>query len=153
MDAPNNNIWGPQLWLFLHTITEKIGTVQLIRLPQEEHRLWIGLLSSLKLGLPCPLCKKHYTEYFNKHPIYHITVQEIRNWLYSLHSDVNTRLGKPNIVIEQLPSLYSNHVNLNNCMSILNEHMRRAIFRHWMTRDDMNRTLRFMSEIKGFYSL
>ena len=73
MNAPQNNIWGPNLWILLHSMAEKCGTSPNGKLPQEETRLWSGLLSSLRFSLPCPLCKRHFTAYYQSNPIHDVS--------------------------------------------------------------------------------
>jgi hypothetical protein len=91
MEAPQNSVWGPALWKLLHFSAERIG-LPVIRLPHEEERLWRGLLHSLALSLPCPLCKKHYVLYDRSQPLV-FSKESVRSWLYHLHEQVNQRLG------------------------------------------------------------
>ena len=129
MEAPQNHIWGPALWMILHSAAERIGIQLLQRLPQEEIRIWTNLLSSLRYSLPCPLCKKHYTDYFNSHPIQ--SKDEIRNWLYQLHSHVNQQTGKPSTLsLEQMMQ----GVRFGRCNHV-----------------DLQRTVRCLEEMKRFY--
>ena len=154
MDAPQNHIWGPHLWIILHSCTEKIGAVNLKRLPQEEQRIWINLLGSLRYSLPCPHCKKHYTEYFNKHPIRTFNKEFIRSWLYNLHSEVNIRTNKINtLVLEQLPEKYSQPINFTHYHVIISEQMLRALRLGWSSREDIQRTQRAFMELKRFYDM
>lgn len=152
MDSPQNHIWGPQLWMILHYSAERIGTKSLNRLPQEETRLWINLLGSLRYSLPCPLCKKHYTEYLSSTPIIDINQAFIREWLYNLHNQVNSRIDKPNtIAIEQIPEIYSKPFNFTHHYNIVVEQMNRALRLGWSKREDMQKTIRNLQELKGFY--
>ena len=140
----DNQIWGPHLWIILHSLAEKIKNTS------EEKRLWAGLLSSLRWSLPCPQCKKHYTEYYAANIIKSPT--QIRIWLYNLHSQINDRLGKENITIEQLSELYNKPFNFTYHYSFVSNQMMNAI-RLGGNRDDIQRTFRFLHEIKCFYDL
>ena len=152
MDSPQNHIWGPHLWMILHSSAERIGTKNLNRLPQEESRLWINLLGSLRYSLPCPLCKKHYTAYFSTVPIISITQLFIRGWLYNLHNQVNNQTGKPNTIsIEDIPEIYSKPFNFTAHYDIIIEQMNRALRVGWCTRNDIQRTIRHFQEFKRFY--
>lgn len=144
MELPQNNIWGPHLWIILHSTSERIGTKN--HLPSEEIRLWTGLLSSLRYSIPCPQCKKHYSEYYTSNPI-----KEIRLWLYNLHSDVNKRINKENISIDQLTELYSKPFNFSYHSSIIIKQMKCAVRLTWSTYNDIKRTIRYLNEIKCFY--
>jgi hypothetical protein len=152
MDSPQNHIWGPHLWTILHSTAEKIGSSPIRRLPQEEQRIWLGLLSSLRYSLPCPQCKKHYSDYYARNPIKEINRELIRKWLYNLHNQVNNRNEKAvSITIEQIPEIYSAPINFSVHLKIVSEQMGRALRHDWMSRDDMQRSLRFLNEIKRFY--
>jgi hypothetical protein len=138
--------------MILHSATERIGTKSLNRLPQEESRIWINLLSTLRYSLPCPLCKKHYTAYYTSYPIPLFTKEIIREWIYNLHTQVNNQTGKPNtITIEQIPEIYSKPFNFTYHFNIVVEQMNRALRIGWCTREDMQRSIRFFQELKRFY--
>jgi len=142
MEYPQNNIWGPHLWTILHSLGERLKGNSL-----EETRLWSGLLSSLRYSLPCPQCKKHYSDYYITHPI-----SDIRIWLYNLHNEVNNRIEKKGIVIEQL-SEYSKPFHFTHHYSFIYKHMIFALRVGWCNHTDITRTVRFLNEIKCFYDL
>jgi hypothetical protein len=153
MDSPLNHIWGPNLWTILHSSVERIGLPQHKKLPQEETRIWLGLLGSLRYSLPCPQCKKHFTEYFASNPIQKpIDVTNLRVWLYNLHCQVNIKTNKSNtITIEQIPEIYSKPFNFTHHYNIVAEQMGKSLRAGWSTRDDNQRTIRFLQELKRFY--
>ena len=151
MDAPQNHIWGPNLWMILHSAAERIGTSH-VKLPQEELRIWTGLLSSLRHSLPCPVCKKHFTAYFSSTPVKTFNREFIRNWLYNLHCQVNDRTEKRvEITIEQIPEIYSKPFNFSAHFRIVTEQMNRALRLGWSSRNDIQKTLRLSEELKRFY--
>ena len=152
MEAPQNHIWGPALWMILHSATERIGTQRLQRLPQEERRIWTNLLSSLRYSLPCPLCKKHYTDYFNSHPIHTITKEEIRNWLYHLHSHVNQQTGKPSTLsLEQVVEKYGQPFQYTLYYAVVEKQMMQGVRFGRCNHVDLQRTVRCLEEMKRFY--
>lgn len=164
MDAPQNNEWGPEMWKILHGLAEKIG-----QYPQvthryvtnteqtEEKRLWTVLLASLRSSLPCPLCRKHYTEYINRESpdrfLHMNTIQKdnIKEWLFNLHNSVNQRTQKHSIPIENLSELYRN-INFTYSLNIIVIHMRRGLNIHWLSREDVTKTIRVLKEMFAFYS-
>ena len=151
MDAPQNHIWGPNLWMILHSAAERIGTSH-VKLPQEELRIWAGLLSSLRHSLPCPVCKKHFTAYFSSTPVKTFNREFIRNWLYNLHCQVNDRTEKRvEITIEQIPEIYSKPFNFSAHFRVVAEQMNRALRLGWSSRDDIQKTVRLSEELKRFY--
>ena len=151
MDAPQNHIWGPELWMILHSAAERIGTSH-VKLPQEELRIWTNLLSSLRYSLPCPICKKHFTAYLLSHPINPFNREFIRNWLYNIHNKVNNVTEKLNIItIEQIPEIYSKIFNFSAHFVILVEQMNRALRLGWSSRNDIQKSIRSFDELKRFY--
>jgi hypothetical protein len=151
MDAPQNHIWGPNLWMILHSAAERIGITH-VKLPQEELRIWTGLLSSLRHSLPCPICKKHFTTYLSSNPIITFNREFIRNWLYNLHCQVNDRTEKSTtITIEQIPEIYSKPFNFSAHFRTVLEQMNRALRLGWSSRSDIQKTVRLSEELKRFY--
>jgi hypothetical protein len=138
--------------MILHSSAERIGLPKLTRLPQEESRIWTALLASLLYSLPCPLCKKHYTDYFSSTPITSINSANIRQWLYNLHCQVNLKTGKLNtITIEQIPELYTKPFHFTNHFNLIVEQMQKSIRIGWCSRTDVQRTIRLFEELKRFY--
>ena len=151
MDAPQNHIWGPNLWMILHSAAERIGITH-VKLPQEELRIWTGLLSSLRHSLPCPICKKHFTTYLSSNPIVTFNREFIRNWLYILHYQVNDRTEKSTtITIEQIPEIYSKPFNFSAHFRTVIEQMNKALRLGWSSRSDIQKTVRLSEELKRFY--
>jgi hypothetical protein len=151
MDSPQNHIWGPNLWILLHSAAERIGIPQK-RLPQEEIRIWSTLLKSLRFSLPCPLCKKHYNEYINRYPIISVNKEYIRDWLYNLHYEINNKLNRTNIItIEQVIEIYNKPINFTNHLNIVVEQMHKAVRLGWSSRNDIYRTIRIFEELKRYY--
>jgi hypothetical protein len=145
---PSNAIWGPALWMILHSACEQIGSQTLKKLPQEESRIWIGLLQSLRYSLPCPQCKKHYTAYFNQTPIRSIQKDNIRTWLFNLHNNVNQRIGKK--IFEDL-SQYKSSFYFTEYYKLIQAHMLMAVRQGTCSHPDVQRTIRFLLEMKCFY--
>jgi len=151
MDAPQNDIWGPELWMILHSAAERIGTSH-VKLPQEELRLWTNLLMSLRFSLPCPICKKHFTVYLLSTPIKTFNREFIRNWLYNIHCQVNDRTEKRvEITIDQIPEIYSKPFNFSAHFSTVSDQMNRALRLGWSSRADIQKSIRFFEELKRFY--
>ena len=152
MEQVQNAIWGPALWMILHSSAERIGTKRLNRLPQEEIRIWTGLLSSLKFSLPCPQCKKHYTQYFNTHPLSDFSIQSMRKWLYMLHVQVNERTNKSNeLTIEDIADHYSKPFQFTKYYAVVSKQMMASLRLGISSREDIQRTLRYLEEMSRFY--
>jgi hypothetical protein len=152
MDSPQNHIWGPQLWIILHSAAERIGTKTLNKLPSEEMRLWTALLTSLRYSLPCPLCKKHFTDYFNNNPLNTFNREFIRGWIYNLHCQVNSRNGLANtITIDQIPEIYNKPFCFTKHMEIIQSQMMLALRLGLCKREDLQKSIRIFNEMKRFY--
>lgn len=152
METPQNRIWGLALWNLLHFSAERIETKKLSRLPQEEVRIWSGLLSSLRYSLPCHQCKKHYTQYFNTHPLPIFSIQSVRQWLYMLHVQVNERTGKTNeMTIEDVSEYYSKPFQFTKYYAIIAKQMTASLGFGISSREDVNRTLKHLQEMMRFY--
>ena len=150
MDSPQNHIWGPPLWFLLHSSAERFGCPLSKRLPDEEKRVWTGLLRSLQYTLPCPLCKKHYTAYVAAHPLV-FTRDGIRAWLHRLHSDVNQRTNKPTMALEDLAETYGHPFQFTKYYPTVLKQMMMALRLGWSTREDIQRTARFFEEFMRYY--
>ena len=125
MDSPQTHQWGPALWTILHSSAERIGSNHTRYLQHEESRLWSGLLTSLRFSLPCPQCKRHYSDYLQRHPLPLISQQLIREWLFSLHQEVNQRNQKPcDVTIENLPVLYGKPFHFTLHLGIVQQQIR-----------------------------
>jgi len=146
----SNNEWGPALWMILHSSCERIGSMNVKRLPLEESRIWFGLLQSLRYSLPCPQCKKHYTTYSSQTPIMSVKKDIIRRWLFNLHDEINQRTQKSSIPFEEL-TRYEQPFNFTEHYNILHHHMIASVRRGWSTHNDVQRTVRFLTEMKCFY--
>jgi hypothetical protein len=146
----SNNEWGPALWMILHSSCERIGSMNVKRLPLEESRIWFGLLQSLRYSLPCPQCKKHYTTYSNQTPIMSVTKDTIRRWLFYLHDEINQRTQKSSIPFEEL-TRYEQPFNFTEHYNIFHHHMIASVRRGWSTHNDVQRTVRLLTEMKCFY--
>ena len=149
--SPQNSIWGPSLWLILHSACERIGSQHLNRLPLEEARIWFGLLNSLRYSLPCPQCKKHYTIYSNQTPIMQVTKDIVRRWLFNLHDQVNQRNQKESIPYDSIVSQYEVPFNFTEHFKNVSDHMALAVRRGVCIHNDVQRTIRFFTEMKCFY--
>jgi hypothetical protein len=155
MEPIHNHIWGPALWTILHHATERIGIYgykSRIRIPGDEPRIWVGLLKSLQYSLPCPLCKKHFNEYLSSNPIVFFTKENIRQWLFQLHSHINNRNDSPNtITLEELPDIYNSPFNFNKSYAIFVKQLVISLQKGISIRNDIAKTIRFLQELQRYY--
>jgi len=54
---------------------------------------------ALQNTLPCPECREHYQNYFQKNDLKSLldSKEKVFHWVYNLRKDINTRLGVKNI--------------------------------------------------------
>jgi hypothetical protein len=97
--------WGPFFWHTIH--------ITALGYPSKpsfaEKKAAKEFFESLKFLIPCPICKEHYKEHFEKHPIspYLDTRQDLFRWTVILHNEVNKMLGKKEFTETQSIQFYS----------------------------------------------
>lgn len=157
MTEPNTVEWGPPLWRIFHGLVEKTGRVTLKRQQAEEARLLNTFLMSLRKSLPCIHCRKHYNDYLLANPFSAILTKigeerqaKLREWFYIFHNNINTRTGKIyEKPLEELPSIYGSYsaIDFVTDKSILLDNMRRALQQRFITRDDLQKSIRSLEEL------
>jgi hypothetical protein len=66
--------------------------------------------------LPCEKCRFHFEENLTKYPLTDAVVSSrytLVVWLINIHNDVNSRLGKRQIPVEEVIKKYTNNGNNN----------------------------------------
>jgi hypothetical protein len=101
--------WGPRLWTIFHHLAQ-------ISERRDMAMLWNNLMRLTAASMPCEQCRVHLGAYLKSHAfvrfpkIHSVTgpmvklraVQEV----YTLHNDVNSRLGKPLMSKEEYDAMY-----------------------------------------------
>ena len=80
-------------------------------LAQDELRAWIAVLQGVEGVMPCQLCRGHYRTWRGKRPLEGLYggADASREWLWSLHEDVNGRREVPaeqRLAFARLAELY-----------------------------------------------
>ncbi len=88
----NQNIWGPNLWFSLHTMT---FTYPLKPKPEDKKNVKT-FFESLQYMIPCSVCKKNYKRHLKEYPIDNSldSRKSLVYWLIDLHNMVNGETGK-----------------------------------------------------------
>ena len=130
---PENKEWGPFVWTILHALAERAGKVVFQLYEADERRAWIQIIQLTGGMLPCAECREHYKEWLHGHPVTSIHAMPyadlkiwVRTWLWEIHQNVNTRLGKPGVLLTDLPGLYG-HVNISMQFKLFELIEKRAI--------------------------
>lgn len=92
-DGMLTNIWGPSMWHTLHTISFNYPIEPL----QEEKKKYLIFFRSVGDVLPCKYCRINFKKNLKSCPLNISTMKNrltLSTWLYNLHEDINTMLGK-----------------------------------------------------------
>lgn len=105
-DGMLTNVWGPSLWLFLHTISFNYP-VQPTKKDKEHYKQFILLLQYI---LPCRYCRENFKKNLKSLPL-SSRIFNNRNsfskYIYDLHEHINTMLGKQsNLTYNQVRERY-----------------------------------------------
>jgi len=85
--------WGPSGWRLLHLISfANTGTTRVCE-----------FMNTLPYILPCKYCRKSLSEYMTKDPV-ECNKKDLPKWLWRIHNDVNEKLRKQKISVEEDPS-------------------------------------------------
>ena len=107
-------MWGPAIWYFLHTISEKVIDESFNSIREELIQHILAVCSNL----PCPECSNHAMMYMRNIDTSKIrTPEDLRQMLFIFHNDVNKRLGKPQFSYVECQQKYKN-ANLNNVLTL-----------------------------------
>jgi hypothetical protein len=101
----SKEVWGPPLWRLLHSLAERLGRQTIPLLATDEKRAWASLLKAVGQVMPCLACRNHFREWSGRRPA--IATRDLaREWLWSLHNEVNKERGVVGPAVDQLPDLY-----------------------------------------------
>ena len=107
----NTSEWGPPLWRVLHTWAERLGRQTIPVMAADERRAWVNVLRAIESAMPCAKCRLHFKAWRLKHPYERfLTAYDIRadarEWLWSLHQEVNAEKGATGLALDDLPVIY-----------------------------------------------
>ena len=101
--------WGPETWLLLHTIAEKIYDD---KFNSCKNDIFI-IITLIATSVPCPFCRTHAADYLKLHKINQCkTKQDLKMFIFNFHNNVNGKLKKTQFSFSGL-SKYS-QVNFAN---------------------------------------
>ena len=90
--------WGPFIWHLIHNIAFLI--------PSDEYfinykQYYINFFYCLKKIIPCPICRNHYNKLIDRNsPMKCNNKQSLIQWTIDIHNNVNSRLGKQDMTLE-----------------------------------------------------
>jgi hypothetical protein len=86
--------WGPRLWYLLHTYSVKIT------LTEDNRNLWGHFLKASLAVMNCPKCQSHFSEELRSHNLKIMTKDDLAEWFYILHNEINHTNLKPEFSAE-----------------------------------------------------
>jgi hypothetical protein len=100
----NQNIWGPNLWFSLHTMT----FVYPLKPSENDKKNYKLFFESLQFTIPCSVCRKNYIRHWKEYPIDKNlnSRKELVYWLIDLHNIVNSETGKKTLSYETVIQKY-----------------------------------------------
>lgn len=97
------NEWGPAAWKFLHSATFAVDLY-----PSHDMQTKLrNFFQTLPYMLPCKICRKHFLEYAEQHPVDTSSRENLTRWLVDLHNNVNTINNKPSVKYVDVENIYS----------------------------------------------
>jgi len=100
----NQNIWGPNLWFSLHTMT----FVYPLKPKHQDKKNYQTFFESLQYTIPCSVCRKNYIRHLKELPIEkHLeSRKDLVFWLIDIHNMVNGETGKKTLSYETVIRKY-----------------------------------------------
>jgi len=92
-DGMLTSIWGPAMWLFLHTMSFNYP----VNPSEDQKKYYYKFLKNLANILPCKYCRDNYKENLKTHKLNKSVMKNrdsLSRWVYELHEMVNKRLNK-----------------------------------------------------------
>ncbi len=106
-------IWGPPAWVFLHSIAA--GYPLDIEKDPDKKECTRKFFECLGDTFPCKYCRESYKDFIKKHPITDKVLSgriEISRWLYTIHNEVNYKLGVKLCDIPTFEEVYNKYDKL-----------------------------------------
>jgi hypothetical protein len=102
-------VWGPKLWLFIHTIALNFPDKPSF----EDVKNYEMFFENLKYIIPCEACRLHYTQRLSANPVSKYLTDANTLFIYTidLHNEVNKSLKKKIYSYEEVAKMYRNYYN------------------------------------------
>lgn len=152
--------WGPILWRYLHSISERIGQSGSPSIDFDEATYLENMIQLLPKILPCQTCQDHARTYLqDEHPLPALRGltgatlrQTARQWLFTFHNAVRTKKGQPIIVetLEEYTTLYASASISQAEYSKFIEAVAAAARINWVRLEDWRIWYNFSERIRGY---
>ena len=95
---------GKGIWFVIHTLA--LNT-------KDKKQCFEWMINTLADNFGCEICKPHIKKFILDHPLKNYN-EDYFKWTWELHNDVNRRLNKPTLPLEEALNIYKNMV-CKNC--------------------------------------
>lgn len=103
----DSTVWGPKLWFVMHTFA-----LSYPENPSKTDKMAMDeFFNNLKLTIPCPTCRKHYSEILAKNPVSNHLSDRASLFAFTVdvHNEVNKTLDKPLLSVEHAMYIHLQH--------------------------------------------
>lgn len=154
---PETAEWGPLFWNLLHSLAKLAGNQRDAILQDDETRIWIQVITSLKNTIPCDVCQDHYMRWLTDHlpsALESMPYKDRGNWIrrywWGLHNEINEGNEKPAMPFEELTEKYKG-VGVTEAWKRLEPVIKRAITLNGITLLPWKKWLGFVRMLQGIY--
>lgn len=108
-ESSENAAWGKHAWFLLHHVSFCYPSVPCTKTRRNMYRF----VKSTSDVIPCHACRSHMRGYMDRTGFHSPSTDHLRSseafsrWMYALHDDVNTRLGKSSPPFDEIKNLYT----------------------------------------------
>jgi hypothetical protein len=142
----NQNIWGPQMWFTLHSITFNYP----LKPTEEDKNNYKNFFTYLQYVIPCTVCQKNYVRHLKESPVeYNLNSREkLVKWLIDLHNMVNGETGKKLLSYNNVIKKYEQAYQVKDLLNIDNQE-KNAINKEVINAESVKIANKFLIKIIG----
>ena len=104
VDTLPKHAWGPHFWKMLHLLSESFPADNPTDYDRSKYKELVELVCEL---LPCMECRKHANIYLQANRLKVTDRESLAMYLFNFHNEVNERLGKRKITLDEYKHLRS----------------------------------------------
>jgi hypothetical protein len=115
----NPVVWGASFWDTFHIITFAYPEAP----SNEDKQNIVNFFHAAKHMLPCENCRYHFEHNLKTYPLTDEILSskyKLISWLVTIHNEVNIRLGKSIVPVEQVIQKYTGNTSNSNSMDMMN---------------------------------
>jgi hypothetical protein len=100
-----SEIWGPHYWFVIHTIAYNYPN----RPNPTIKRKYYDFIMNMPILIPDPVIGETFSKLLDKYPVtpYMDHKSDFQKWVHFIHNQINERLGKPQISLQQAYNDYA----------------------------------------------